>query len=161
MNILAGNMSSRLFVEIREKLGLVYSIKCDITNYEELGYFDIYAQTETKDSLKCIDAIFKELVKIKEHLVSNIELKENKKNYCDIYKTNFDDIEYENEHYYRQLIINKPFETLEMRIDSIQKITSLDIQNIAKELFDFNKVHIITFGKCKKNKILQILKKNI
>ena len=161
MNILAGNMSSRLFVEIREKLGLVYSIKCDITNYEELGYFDIYAQTESKDSLKCIDAIFKELVKIKEHLVSNIELKENKKNYCDIYKTNFDDIEYENEHYYRQLIINKPFETLEMRIDSIQKITSLDIQNIAKELFDFNKVHIITFGKCKKNKILQILKKNI
>jgi predicted Zn-dependent peptidase len=99
-----------------------------------------------------------QLVKIKEHLVSNIELKENKKNYCDIYKTNFDDIEYENEHYYRQLIINKPFETLEMRIDSIQKTTSLEIQNIAKELFDFNKVHIITFGKCKKNKILERLK---
>ena len=32
-NILGGNMSSRLFVEIREKLGLAYTISCDITNY--------------------------------------------------------------------------------------------------------------------------------
>ena len=159
MNILGGNMSSRLFVEIREKLGLVYSIKCDITNYEELGYFDIYAQTEPKDTIKCITAIFRELVKIKEHLMSDVELKENKKNYCDIYKTNFDDIEYENEHYSRQILLNKPFESLKMRIDSIEKITRLEIQNVAKELFNFNKVHIITFGKCKKNKILQSLNK--
>jgi predicted Zn-dependent peptidase len=159
INILGGNMSSRLFVEIREKLGLVYSIKCDMSTYEELGYFDIYAQTETKDTLKCINAIFKELVKIKENLISETELKENKKNYCDIYKTNFDDIEYENEHYSRQILFNRPIETLEMRIDKIQKITRLDIQNVSKELFDFTKVHIITFGKAKKINIEKILKK--
>jgi len=158
MNILGGNMSSRLFVEVREKLGLVYSIKCDMSTFEELGYFDIYTQNEAKDTIKCIKAIFKELVKIKEHLVSDIELKENKKNYCDIYKTNFDDIEYENEHYSRQILSNMSIETVQMRIDNIQKITSLEIQNTAKELFDFNKVHIITFGKIKKNKILESLK---
>ena len=161
MNILGGNMSSRLFVEIREKMGLVYSIKCDITTYEELGYFDIYTQNEPKDTIKCIEAIFKELVKIKEHLVGETELKANKKNYCDIYKTNFDDIEYENEHYSRQILTRRPFETLKMRIDNIQNITSLDIQNISKELFNFNKVHIITFGKIKKNKIVKICNKFI
>ena len=161
MNILAGNMSSRLFVEIREKLGLVYSIKCDTSTYEEIGYFDIYTQNEAKDTIKCIESIFKELVKIKENLISDDELKENKKNYCDIYKTNFDDIEYENEHYSRQVLINKPIETLQMRIDSIQKITKLDIQNVSKELFDFNKIHIISFGKTKKHQIAKILKKYI
>ena len=57
-NILGGNMSSRLFVEIREKLGLVYSIKCNINNYEEVGYFDITTQNENKDTLKCIRNIF-------------------------------------------------------------------------------------------------------
>jgi len=159
INILGGNMSSRLFVEIREKLGLVYSISCDTSTYEELGYFDIYAQTETKDTLKCIEAIFKELVKIKEHLISETELKENKKNYCDIYKTKFDDIEYENEHYSRQVLTNRAIETLEMRIDKVQKITTLDIQNVSKELFDFNKVHIITFGKAKKINIEKSIKK--
>ena len=159
MNILGGNMSSRLFVEIREKLGLVYSIKCDTSNYEELGYFDIYAQTEPKDTLKCISAIFKELVKIKENLVSETEMKENKKNYCDIYKTNFDDIEYEIEHYSRQVLLNRPIETIDNRVNTIQKITTTDIKNVANEIFDFNKVHIITFGKIKKEKIETILKK--
>ena len=158
MNILGGNMSSRLFVEIREKLGLVYSIKCDTSNYEELGYFDIYAQTEPKDTLKCISAIFKELVKIKENLVSETEMKENKKNYCDIYKTNFDDIEYEIEHYSRFILTNRPIETLESRITSIQNITPVDIQNVSRELFDFNKVHIITFGKINKKEITKSIK---
>ena len=154
-NILGGNMSSRLFVEIREKLGLVYSIKCDTTNYEEIGYFDIYTQNEHKDTIKCIDAIFKELVKLKEHLISDSELKINKTNYCDIYKTNFDDIEYELEHYSRFILTSRPVETLEMRINSIQNITALDIQNLSRELFDFNKVHIITFGKTNKKQIMQ------
>ena len=161
VNILGGNMSSRLFVEIREKLGLVYSIKCDMTNYEELGYFDIYTQNEPKDTLKCIDAIFKELLKIKEHLVSETELKENKKNYCDIYKTDFDDIEYELEHYSRYILTNRPVETLDTRISNIQNITALDIQNVSRDLFNFNKVHIITFGKMQKTAIKKILDKYI
>ena len=80
-NILGGNMSSRLFVEIREKLGLAYSIKCDITNYEEIGYFNIYTQNENKDTVKCIEHIFKELLKFKKDGVDNTELKNNKKNY--------------------------------------------------------------------------------
>ena len=161
VNILGGNMSSRLFVEIREKLGLVYSIKCDMTNYEELGYFDIYTQNEPKDTLKCIDAIFKELLKIKEHLVSETELKENKKNYCDIYKTDFDDIEYELEHYSRYILTNRPVETLDTRISNIQNITALDIQNVSRDLFNFNKVHIITFGKMQNSAIKKILDKYI
>ena len=157
-NILGGNMSSRLFVEIREKLGLVYSIKCDTTNYEELGYFDIYTQNEAKDTIKCISAIFKELVKIKEHLIGDAEMKANKKNYCDIYQTNFDDIEHEVEHYSRQVLLNLPIETIKMRIDAIQSINAQELQSVAKDLFAFNKVHIITFGKAKKTKIAKLMR---
>ena len=158
-NILGGNMSSRLFVEIREKLGLVYSIKTDITNYEEVGYFDIYAQTEPKDTVKCITQIFKELVKFKEHGVGDKELNENKKNYCDLFRTNFDDIEYENEYFANQLLLNMPLETLDMRVNRINAITGVELQNVSKELFNFNKVHIITFGKVKKNIIKKVLDK--
>ena len=158
-NILGGNMSSRLFVEIREKLGLVYSIKCETTNYEETGFFDIYTQNETKDTIKCIESILKELIKIKENLISEIELEENKKNYCDIHITKFDDIEDEIEHYSRFILTNRPIETLDMRINSINNITALDIKNVSRELFDFNKVHIITFGKATKTHIEKLLNK--
>ena len=154
-------MSSRLFVEIREKLGLVYSIKCSITNYEELGYFDIYTQNESKDTIKCIQKIFKELVKIKENGVQEKELNDNKKNYCDLFKTGFDDIEYENEHFAKQILLNTSLETIDKRIENINAITKDDLKTVANELFKFNKVHIITFGKTKKHQIAKILKKYV
>ena len=158
-NILGANMSSRLFVEIREKLGLVYSIKCSITNYEEVGYFDIYTQNEAKDTVKCIQKIFKELVKFKDYGVEEKELNDNKKNYCDLFKTGFDDIEYENEHFAAQVLLNIPVETIDKRIETINAITADELKNVANELFKFNKVHIITFGKVKKNTIKKLLGK--
>ena len=158
-NILGGNMSSRLFVEIREKLGLAYSISCDITNYEEGGYFNIYTQNEPQDTLKCLEHIFKEIQKFKTKGINKTELEDNKKNYCNIYKTLFDDIENENEHYSHQLLFNKPFESIDMRIKAIEAITEEQLLNTANELFKFNKVHIITFGKVKKDKIEKVLKK--
>lgn len=148
-NILGGNMSSRLFVEIREKLGLVYSIKCSITNYEEVGYFDIETQSEHNDTLKCIKNIFIQLEKIKnkQTTVDEKELKDNKKNYCDIFATNFDDIEAENEYYSKQILYNKSLETSQDRINNINKITVAELLDTANTLFDFSKIHIITFGK--------------
>ena len=160
-NILGGNMSSRLFVEIREKLGLAYSIKTDITNYEEVGFFNIYTQNESKDTMKCLEHIFKELVKLKKDGVNETELKNNKKNYCDIYKTNFDDIEYENEFYSNQILLNKPLESPQMRVKKIEEITRAQLLDASNELFNFNKVHIITFGEIKKDKIEKIIKKYI
>ena len=160
-NILGGNMSSRLFIEIREKLGLVYSISCSITNYEEVGYFDIHAQTEHKDTLQCITNIFIQLQKIKTKsgTVNLQELKENKKNYCDIFTTNFDDIENENEYYSKQILYNKTLETSTERIAKIQNITINELLETANTLFNFNKIHIITFGNCKEKNIKTILHK--
>jgi predicted Zn-dependent peptidase len=158
-NILGGNMSSRLFVEIREKLGLAYTIKCDITNYEEVGYFNIYSQNESKDTIQCLEHIFKELIKFKKHGTNKTELENNKKNYCDIYKTSFDDIEDENEYYANQLLFNKPFESIAMRIKNIEAITEEQLKICSNELFNLNKVHIVTIGKVKKENIEKVLKK--
>ena len=160
-NILGSNMSSHLFVEIREKLGLVYSIKTDLTNYEEVGYFDIYTQNEAKDTKKCIEKVLEELIKIKKHGVSEKELAENKKNYTDVFKTYFDDIQYENEYFSKQVLYNRPLETVEMRITNIEKVSVDDIKNAACQLFDFSKMHIVTFGEVNKKTIEKIVKKFI
>jgi predicted Zn-dependent peptidase len=157
-NILGGNMSSRLFVEIREKLGLAYTVKCDITYYEEVGYFDIITQNETSQTVKCITNILKQLEKIKREPIPVAELEGNKRNYCDIFQTNFDDIEYENEYYAKQLLFNKPFEPSNLRIQNIQNLTSQELLNAAQELFDFQKMHIITFGNIKKSTVENTIK---
>ena len=168
-NILGGNMSSRLFIEIREKLGLVYTVNCSITNYEEVGFFSINTQNEHKDTLKCINAILLELKKIKGHANNNThthtysiterELKETQKNYCDIFASNFDDIEFENEFYSKQLLYNKSFETMSDRIDKFNNITVKDLTDTAIQLFDFTKMYIFTFGKETKENIQRIVNK--
>jgi predicted Zn-dependent peptidase len=155
-NILGGNMSSRLFIRIREQLGLVYSIRCSITNYEEMGYFAISTQNENKTTLECLRNIFKELDKIKSLEVSTSELVANKKNYSDIFITNFDDIEYENEYYAKQMLFNLPLEPGTKRIEKIQAITAAELLETAKALFNYDKMHIITFGKVKKQDIEKI-----
>lgn len=145
--ILGANMSSRLFVEIREKLGLVYSISCKLNNYEEIGLFEINMQSEAKDTVLCIDKVLKELVKISKLGISNKELIENKKNLCDSIISSFDDIQVENEYYCKQILLNKPVITIKEKIAAIQNITALDIQQCCEQLFNINKMSIIWYGK--------------
>jgi predicted Zn-dependent peptidase len=164
-NILGGNMSSRLFVKIREQLGLVYSIKCSLTSYEEIGYFSIITQNENKTTIDCLKNIFLELDKFKAIKIGDAmfekEVNENKKNWIDTYITYFDDIEYENEYFAKQVIFNQPLESIQTRIDKIRTITTNDLLHTANELFNYNKMHIITFGKITESQIKSTLPKTI
>lgn len=41
--ILGGGMSSRLFIEVRERRGLAYAVRTSIDRYQEVGYMSTYA----------------------------------------------------------------------------------------------------------------------
>lgn len=62
--ILGGGMSSRLFQEVREKRGLVYSIFCHHSAYQDDGQFVIYAGTGPGDIPKMIPVLCDEIKKI-------------------------------------------------------------------------------------------------
>ncbi|KJV69197.1 M16 family metallopeptidase [Candidatus Neoehrlichia procyonis] len=61
--IIGGSMSSRLFQEIREKLGLVYNISSFNSSYSDNGLFSIYAATDKHNLQKLITAITSEIKK--------------------------------------------------------------------------------------------------
>lgn len=63
--VLAGGMSSRLFREIREKRGLVYTIGASPTAYKDAGTFSIYAGTGEKQAATLIPVLCDELNKIR------------------------------------------------------------------------------------------------
>lgn len=63
--ILGGGMSSRLFQEIREKRGLVYSVFSFCSNYKDTGTFGIYAACEDDKAKEVIEITTKELEKIR------------------------------------------------------------------------------------------------
>lgn len=72
--ILGGGMSSRLFQQVREKHGLVYSVYASHTAYHDDGQFEIYAGTGPNKLPKLIPVIADEIQKIKQEPVSMEEL---------------------------------------------------------------------------------------
>lgn len=74
--ILGGNMSSRLFQEIREKRGLAYSVYSFISSYMDTGALGAYAAVDPDNAFDAAALIIKEIKKIKEHAIDDRELKD-------------------------------------------------------------------------------------
>ncbi len=79
-NILGGGMSSRLFQEIREKRGLVYTITSYHTAYREGGLLVIYGAMSPSAAPEVTALILQEIEKIKDG-VSPAELQRAKESY--------------------------------------------------------------------------------
>jgi len=63
-NALGGGMSSRLFQNIREELGLSYSVFSFASNYKDTGIFGIYSATSPEKINECTKVISEELFNI-------------------------------------------------------------------------------------------------
>ncbi len=72
--ILGGNMSSRLFQEIREKRALAYSIYSFLNTFSDTGVLGIYAATDPDKTEETLDLIRKEIIEIMRGEVSASEL---------------------------------------------------------------------------------------
>ncbi len=69
-NLLGGGMSSRLFQEIREKRGLVYTIQSFNASYAECGLLSIYAATSPEDAPELMEVVTEELRKLTQDISS-------------------------------------------------------------------------------------------
>ncbi len=63
--ILGGNMSSRLFQEIREQRGLAYSVYSFVTSFEDTGMFGVYAGVDPANTRETIALILAALERIR------------------------------------------------------------------------------------------------
>ncbi|MDE2480759.1 MAG: insulinase family protein [bacterium] len=73
--LLGGGMSSRLFQEIREKRGLVYTVYSFQAAYREAGLFGIYAGTSPENVQACVDVIGEQLGALRDVRVGEDELR--------------------------------------------------------------------------------------
>lgn len=73
-NVLGGNMSSRLFQEIREKRGLAYAIGSYSRSYEDGGYFCVYGGTSPTTYDQVVELTHGEFEKVRKEGISDDEL---------------------------------------------------------------------------------------
>ena len=71
--LFGGGMSSRLFQEVREKRGLVYSIYSFVSSYRDGGLFGIYAGTGANEVEELVPVVCEELGKLGES-IQEVEL---------------------------------------------------------------------------------------
>ena len=72
--ILGGSMSSRLFQEIREKRGLVYSVYSYTNTHKQTGLFGIYAGLNQEEIKNYLPVVADEVKKITDEYVTDKEL---------------------------------------------------------------------------------------
>jgi predicted Zn-dependent peptidase len=72
--ILGGNMSSRLFQEVREKRGLAYAVSSDVNALADVGLLEIHAAVDPSRTGELLDVVRDELDAVARHGVTRAEL---------------------------------------------------------------------------------------
>jgi predicted Zn-dependent peptidase len=72
--IVGGNMSSRLFQEVREKRGLAYAIYSYLSSFQDTGIWGIYTAVAKETLAETLEVIGRELLKVKRGEVTANEL---------------------------------------------------------------------------------------
>lgn len=133
--LLGGGMSSRLFQEIREKHGLVYSVYSFPNFHTQTGLFGIYAGLNQEDVAKCLPYIADEIKKITNEYVGERELNRVKVQLKANMMMSLESSSSTAEIYARQQLIHNrtiPSDEIIRKIDAVDKE---DIMAMAQQIF--------------------------
>jgi len=134
----ASGLSSRLFLELREKKGLAYHVRSSCEARQACGTFSIYIATEPKNIKVALDGFTAEIDKIKSILVSEKELEDAKNNIIGkqafVSETNSQKVNIMTNY----AIMGLGFDFHNSLIDKIRKVTSEDILRVANKYFNEN-----------------------
>ena len=135
-NIMGGGMSSRLFQNIREKRGLVYSIYSMLNLHRDAGALVVYAGSAPEKAPEVLELTLKEFRKIREQLVSSQELKRAKENIKGSVMLGLESSSSRMTHLAQQLIYYSRFYELEEILGSLDRVTAREIRTLANRIFD-------------------------
>ena len=145
-NILGGpGMNAKLNLALREHNGLVYTVESTMVAYGDTGTWSIYFGCDEHDIKRCLRLVRKELDRMMEEPLSDSQLKAAKKQIkgqigvaCDN-RENF------------ALDFGKSFlhygweKNVDCLYEQVEAITSQQIQDVARELFDKNRLITLIF----------------
>lgn len=133
--ILGGGMSSRLFLEVREKRGLVYSIYSFHTTYQDDGQFIVYAGTGPDDLPELVPVVCEELMRTVFKSVSEAELKRAKAQMRANLLMGRESMMTRADQHAKHMIHFGDILNIDDKLKHIESVTAEDIQSLAKQIF--------------------------
>ena len=156
--ILGGGMSSRLFIEIREKLGLTYYISTSSESNPDTGFLATFAGVKNENAQKVVQVIVKEYKKLAATKITAVQLRNAKDRIKGRMALSLESSDAKAEFYGVQEILENRFFTPEQLYDRIEAVRVLDIQRVAKNMFMPKNLNLVILGPLKdKQSFLKLL----
>lgn len=144
--ILGGMMSSRLFMEVREKLGLAYYVRTNVESNSDTGYLATQAGVDNNNVEKAVKAILDEYKKISRIEVPSAELKKAKEHIKGKMALLLESSDALASFYGIQELLEKEILTLKKIYGKIDKVSGRDVLKAARDIFKPDKLNLALVG---------------
>ena len=149
--ILGSGMSSRLFVEVRQKLGLAYRVGSGATSYNETGDLSTFAGLNNDNLLDALKVILREHKKLVQEPVSEQELQRTKDYAKGRLAIGLETSDAYASFYGEQELLENRMLTPEERLEKVMAVTREDIQEVAKDILKPGKLNLAIVGPFKED----------
>jgi predicted Zn-dependent peptidase len=157
--ILGASMSSRLFIEIREKRGLAYYVEAMPDFYTDSGYLLTRAGVKLAEIDEAIKVTRRELQKLIDKKVGIQELKKAKEFLKGRMVLALEDSYAVASRYAAQVLLERKIRTPEEAMRLVDKVTADDVQRVAKDIFKPGKLNLVIIGPYREeNRFKKLLK---
>jgi predicted Zn-dependent peptidase len=144
--LLGGGMSSRLFQNVREKQGLVYSIFSELNPFRDVGMLSVYAGTSRESAPKVVRSIVHEFCELKKQPISQEELKRAKDQLKGSLMLSLESSTARMSNLARQEMYYDHFVSMDEIINRIQAVSAEDLLRSANELFQPELIAVTVLG---------------
>jgi len=145
-NVLGGGMSSRLFQNIREKLGLAYAIFSDMNSYRDAGVLSVYAGTSLETAEQLIDCVLEEFQRLKSQPLDDEELRRAKDHLKGATLLALEGTGSRMNSLARYHIYFGRHFTAQELIEMLESVTAEEVQQIAEEVFQPGRLAVSVVG---------------
>lgn len=144
--ILGEGMSSRLFIQVRERRGLAYHIAAGSEDYSDTGTFLAYGGLKLEKVMEGLGVIKAELERTAAEKVTDEELKKAKEIIKGRTAIRAESTNFLAEYFGTRFVLDKKVETFEEYFNKIDEVTAEDVRAVAGQLFQPEKYNLQIIG---------------
>ena len=145
-DVIGGSMSSRLFQEVRERQGLVYSIHSGVQAFADTGTLYLYAATDAPNFSKVLKSILKELRELKKSGVTEEELRRAKDHLKGSLMLSLESTSSRMNRLAKHELHLNSFLTMDEMLAAIDGVRHEEVQALVTELLDEERLALTTLG---------------
>jgi predicted Zn-dependent peptidase len=146
-SIFGGSTSSRLFVEVREKRGLAYSVGSYSDQYTDQGLVATYVGTREENVEQACEVIAAELQRLRSEPVSDEELARGKEHVKGRLVLSSESTATRMSRNARSVLFGTPLYTLDEMLEKIEAVTVEDVSKLGEELYDSRQLSAACIGR--------------